>query len=108
MYRDTSHARDKAAKNAGEKGVGPQAVRAMVLVIGFSHIEATRQVGHLAVACPPVGIVGCRPIDPSSSHGVVDGRKDLHRYFSRIVAGEFLIDIQDRFELDGFYLREDG
>src|SRR6266404_4431781 len=59
----------------------------MVLILGLARRKDAGNVGRLLV------------VHPQASHGVVHAREDFHRDVARIVADEFLVDLENAFEL---------
>ena len=62
-------------------------------VVTFTGCEESRDVCHLIV------------VDPQSAHRIVDCWEDLHRYFTRVVPYEFLVDFEDPTKFDVEFFR---
>src|SRR6266851_7846676 len=77
----------EASIDAGEQGVGSEAVGAMNRIIRFSGSKDSGDVGLLV------------EVDPETAHGVVHAGEDLHGDFAGVVADELLVDLEDAFEL---------
>ena len=78
---------DEASVDAGEEGVGAEAVGSVDGVIGFACGEDAGDVGLLV------------EVDPEAAHGVVHAGEDLHGDFAGVVADELFVDFEDAFEL---------
>ncbi len=85
---------DEASVDAGEEGVGAEAVGAVDGVIGFACCKDAGDVGLLV------------EVDPEAAHGVVHAGEDLHGDFAGVVADELLVDFEDAFELVLAFWRE--
>ena len=77
---------DEASVDAGEEGVGAEAVGAVDGVVGLACGEDTGDVGLLV------------EVDPEAAHGVVHAGEDLHGDFAGVVAYELLVDFEDAFK----------
>ncbi|MCU1226923.1 MAG: hypothetical protein JWQ42_5016 [Edaphobacter sp.] len=78
---------DEASVDAGEQGVGTEAVGTVDGVVGLAGGEDSGDVGLLV------------EVDPEAAHGVVHAGEDLHGDLARVVAYELLVDLEDAFEL---------
>ncbi len=77
----------EASVDAGEEGVGSEAVGAVDGVVGFACGIYAGNVRLLV------------EVYPEAAHGVVHAGEDLHGDFAGVVADELLVDFEDAFEL---------
>ncbi len=77
---------EKASVNAGEEGVGAEAVGPVDGVVGLAGGEDAGDVGVLV------------EVDPEAAHGVVHAGEDLHGDVAWIIADELLIDFEYAFK----------
>src|SRR5579871_5230297 len=76
----------EASVDAGEEGVGAEAVGSVDGVVGLARAEDSGDVGLLV------------EVDPEAAHGVVHAGEDLHGDFAGVVAYELLVDFEYAFK----------
>ena len=87
---------DQAAEDAAQQRIGPQPIRAVILIVALADGVQAGNVRLLIArrAGSQAALGRALVVDPQAAHRVVDGRENLHRHVARIDALELLVDLR--------------